>query len=90
MNPQTSEDVAAIVWPREQCYSATLLCELGCHVDDIPHHFIFPIENLSIRNIVYLLIILDGGVKSFLFSPLFEETIQFDDHIFLNGLKTTN
>ena len=38
---------------------------------------------------------LDGGFKHFLFSPLFGEMIQFDEHIFQRGwfnhqLETTN
>ncbi len=32
---------------------------------------------------------LGGGFKHFLFSPLFGEMIQFDEH-FLNGLKPTS
>ncbi len=33
---------------------------------------------------------LGGGFKYFLFSPLFGEMIQFDDHIFQMGGSTTN
>ena len=32
-------------------------------------------------------VILDGGFKYFAFSPLFGEIIQFDEHIFSDGLK---
>ena len=33
---------------------------------------------------------LGGGFKYFLFSPLFGEMIQFDEHIFQMGGSTTN